>query len=661
MSRSRRPAFVVLLLGGLLLLLGVPAAAQDGSPATAADEVEVRITDIGIDRYPEMTMVLELRNAEGFDPRDLTILESGEPVQTGTTTPISQNPVRVGIVLAIDTSEAAGEALAAAQAAANSFVDDRRPQDLIAIVGFGEEVDVFTGFTNNETALRFAISQLEAGGGTRLYDGIVRSVDLFTTVGSEATLERNVILLSDGTDTLSDATATDAQAALTAEEVTAFAVALGGEGFDPAGLDTLLGRGEYVVAPTPADLESVYGDIQRSLDNRIVLSFTAREQAPRDVTFEVTYVDASDSRVVTVPGFFLPASATTTLPPTFATPATGVSSSGGVSAGTLKLLSVVALGLAIVGMVGLLGLGRNTDVVAARLGAIAQTRRFNRPLGADGSEVDKQRFLARVPLLSRFATQAEEVAKQQGILQPIANVLEQANILWRPGEVVAFALGAAALSSLIAGVLTRSFVTGAASFVVLVLLIAVGLRFIATREKKRFEDQLPDTLGLIATSLRSGQSFLQALEAVASEASEPTAREYQRAIAEVRLGRPIGTAIGAIADRMDSEDFGWVVMATDIQREVGGNLAEVLDIVADTMLQRNRLRREVRALSAEGRISAIVLGSLPVFIFLFLFTSNREYLEPLVDRTAGWIMIGVAISSMIAAFAWLRKIVNIQI
>jgi tight adherence protein B len=172
---------------------------------------------------------------------------------------------------------------------------------------------------------------------------------------------------------------------------------------------------------------------------------------------------------------------------------------------------------------------------------------------------------------------------------------------------------------------------------------------------------MPSTLGLIATSLRSGQSFLQALESVASEAPEPTSREYQRAVAEVRLGRPIGGAIRAIADRMDSEDFGWVVMATDIQREVGGNLAEVLDIVADTMMQRNRLRREVKALSAEGRISAIVLGALPVFIFLFLFTSNRSYLEPLIERTAGWIMIGIAIGSMLTAFVWLRKIVNIEV
>ncbi|MGI9649138.1 MAG: type II secretion system F family protein, partial [Acidimicrobiia bacterium] len=296
--------------------------------------------------------------------------------------------------------------------------------------------------------------------------------------------------------------------------------------------------------------------------------------------------------------------------------------------------------------------------VSQRLGQLSATRRIR---SGSGPDEEATGLLARMPFLSGFAKQAEEVAESQGLLQPIANMLEQANILWRPGEVVTAAVAVAAVSSILVGVFQNSLLSGVLSFVILVLVIAVGLRFVASREKARFVDQMPSTLGLIATSLRSGQSFLQALESVASEAPEPTSREYQRAVAEVRLGRPIGGAIRAIADRMDSEDFGWVVMATDIQREVGGNLAEVLDIVADTMMQRNRLRREVKALSAEGRISAIVLGALPVFIFLFLFTSNRSYLEPLIERTAGWIMIGIAIGSMLTAFAWLRKIVNIEV
>jgi tight adherence protein B len=310
-------------------------------------------------------------------------------------------------------------------------------------------------------------------------------------------------------------------------------------------------------------------------------------------------------------------------------------------------------------LVAMVGFGRSSDTVAARLSSLSG-RRSIRP-GTEAADGESSGLLSRVPFLSRFAAQAEEVAESQGLLQPIANMLEQANILWRPGVGVAGAIVVAAIASVLVAVFQGSVLAGVLAFVLLVLGIAVGLRFVASREKTKFVNQMPGTLGLMATSLRSGQSFLQALESVASEAPEPTSREYQRAVAEVRLGRPIGGAIRGIADRMDSEDFGWVVMATDIQREVGGNLAEVLDIVADTMLQRNRLRREIKALSAEGRISAVVLGGLPVFLFLFLFTSNRSYLEPLVDRTAGWIMIGVALGCMVTAFWWLRKIVNIEV
>jgi tight adherence protein B len=447
---------------------------------------------------------------------------------------------------------------------------------------------------------------------------------------------------------------------LNREEVSVFAVGLEGTDFDSETLQQLTGSGVFLATPDPAQLATLYADIQRSLDDRLVVAFTAREEAPRDVVFEVQYAGVSDSQVVSVPGFIIPSSAATALPPTYTVEAPAAGESG-LSSSTFQTIAIWTLALAVAAFVLVVGLGRSTDVVAARLGALSQTRRFRRAGSEPVTAGDEPNFWRRFALLSRFASQAEEVVEKQGMLRPIANLLEQANILWRPGEVVAGALSIAAAASLGAALYYGSLVAGLLVFLALVLGIAGLLRFIAARERNRFVNQMPDTLGLIATSLRSGQSFLQALEAVASEASEPTAREYQRAVAEVRLGRPIGAAIRAIADRMDSEDFGWVVMATDIQREVGGNLAEVLDIVSETMMQRNRLRREVRALSAEGRISAIVLGGLPVFIFLFLFTSNRDYLAPLVERKVGWIMIGVALSCMLAAFAWLRKIVDIKI
>ena len=112
---------------------------------------------------------------------------------------------------------------------------------------------------------------------------------------------------------------------------------------------------------------------------------------------------------------------------------------------------------------------------------------------------------------------------------------------------------------------------------------------------------------------------------------------------------------------MRSEDFEWAVMAIEIQREVGGNLAEVLQIVAETMLQRNRLRREVKALTAEGRISAIVLGSMPIGLFGFLFATNKTYLDPLISESVGRIAIGIGIGLLIMGAIWLRKITIIEV
>jgi tight adherence protein B len=155
--------------------------------------------------------------------------------------------------------------------------------------------------------------------------------------------------------------------------------------------------------------------------------------------------------------------------------------------------------------------------------------------------------------------------------------------------------------------------------------------------------------------------LLQSTEAVASEAPNPTAREFGRAIAEARLGRTVGDSLRGIVDRTQSKDFEWAVMAIEIQREVGGNLAEVLQTVGDTMRARNRLKGEIKALTAEGRISAFVLGILPFAMALFLWTTNPEYLQPLFDTTFGRISIGVGVLMMGAGIFWLKKIVDIEI
>ena len=229
-----------------------------------------------------------------------------------------------------------------------------------------------------------------------------------------------------------------------------------------------------------------------------------------------------------------------------------------------------------------------------------------------------------------------------------------------PGEAVLAMIGLAAVGGVFFAIFNTPLI-GAITFGVLILLFVFLINWAGTRERRRFEKQLPDTLTLLATSLRAGYSLLQAVEAVSSEAPDPTAREFSRAVTESRLGLSVSDSLQGIVERTQSKDFEWAVMAIEIQREVGGNLAEVLQTVADTMLSRNRLKGEVKALTAEGRISGIVLGSLPFALGAFLYFTNRDYLQVLIDAPMGRVAIVVGILLMGAGVFWMKKIVDIEV
>jgi len=265
------------------------------------------------------------------------------------------------------------------------------------------------------------------------------------------------------------------------------------------------------------------------------------------------------------------------------------------------------------------------------------------------------------PLLRRFVRQAESAAQKRGLLTNIETALDQANIPLRPGEAIAGALAVSILAAIFMGLVMGSALGALIGAALALMLASAAVNFVARRERNQFIKQLPDTLNLISTSLRAGYSLLQSLEAVASEAPDPTKREFGRALNETRLGRPPVDALKDVGERMESVDFDWAVLAISIQREVGGNLAEVLQTAAETMLHRNRLRAEMKALTAEGRISAIVLGAMPFMLFAFLFSTNREYLRPLFERTPGLIAMGAGVFLLFTGIFWLTKIVKIEI
>ena len=270
-------------------------------------------------------------------------------------------------------------------------------------------------------------------------------------------------------------------------------------------------------------------------------------------------------------------------------------------------------------------------------------------------------IFARFSVLRRAARKAEGVADDSGNKQMIEAALEQANIPLRPGEAIIGTIALALLTGIVVGAVTQSFVFAAGIGVGLLVLAFMGVKTVAGRERKRFHNQLPDTLTLTSTSLRAGYSLLQAVEAVAQESPEPSRREFSRALTEIRLGRPLIEALGDIATRMESQDFEWAVLAISIQREVGGNLAEVLQTTAETMNMRNRLRREMKALTAEGRISAIIMAVLPFFLFGLISFVNPAYLVPLYSTTIGWGLLGFSLLLMIAGVVWMQKIINIEV
>jgi tight adherence protein B len=180
----------------------------------------------------------------------------------------------------------------------------------------------------------------------------------------------------------------------------------------------------------------------------------------------------------------------------------------------------------------------------------------------------------------------------------------------------------------------------------------------AGRRRAAFADQLDDTLQLMASSLRAGHSLLQALASVSREAEEPTSEEFSRVVNETRVGRELGDALEETARRMSNQDFVWVAQAIAINREVGGNLADVLDGVAGTIRERNQIRRQVKALAAEGKLSAYILMALPFAISAFLAVANPGYIGRFTESALGYTLIGLCLVLLTVGGLWLRKVVN---
>jgi len=260
-----------------------------------------------------------------------------------------------------------------------------------------------------------------------------------------------------------------------------------------------------------------------------------------------------------------------------------------------------------------------------------------------------------------LADAGDRLAQASGMTGRLEAKLEQAGLPMKTGEFVAVTVVCALVGGALAAIALPNVV-----FVLIMTAVAAMLPYVwLTRKRnqrqKNMSEQLADVLAILASSLRAGHSFLQALDQVANEIKDPSASEFQRVVSEIRLGRPIDDAMLDMADRVGSEDLHWAVMAVNIQRQVGGNLAEVLDIVANTVRERAYVHRQVRVLSAEGRMSIAILSVLPFGIFAYLAIVNPSYVGLLFTTSLGLVFLAVGLSLMLAGIFVMTRIVKIDV
>jgi tight adherence protein B len=252
--------------------------------------------------------------------------------------------------------------------------------------------------------------------------------------------------------------------------------------------------------------------------------------------------------------------------------------------------------------------------------------------------------------------------RNRGLEVRIAQRLEGAGSAWRPAEWLllhtAIFLGVSILGVLLGG---GSLVIG----IIFMLLGGIGpwwyLGFRRKKRKKKFEAALPETLQLMSGSLAAGLSLAQSVDTIVREGTEPMAGEFRKVLVETRLGLSLETALQGVADRFQSKDFDWVVMAINIQRQVGGNLSELLNTVAATMREREYIRRQVAALAAEGKLSAMVLGGLPPAFLLYLMFANHDYVIVLFTTPIGIAMLVGAAMILSVGIFWMSRIVKVEV
>jgi tight adherence protein B len=556
-------------------------------------------------------------------------------------------------VLVVDASTSMeGKPERAAFSAARVFAAQRKGQEQLALVTYNAAPTVVLPFTTEQAKIDAALSkQPPFLFGTHIYDAITHSLDLLRTARVSA---GTIVVLSDGqehsgpNDTATHETEESAAAAARAAHVRVFAVGLKSH-VSKLGALRKLARdtgGRYVETTSIRQLSGIYKQLGSSLASEYLLRY--RSLAAPDKHIAVT-VRVDGLTAVARAEYQTPQLAVATKAPR----APYKPSSMDRLLSSAATMTVVGLIVAV-----LIGFGAAAILSRPRQGTVR--KRLAEFVSVPAAMRDSSRR-PTAQLTERMLEGTESMLRGSTRWQRFKWELGISGVTMPSEQIVALTVIGSLVAALLINVIFGSLLVALAVAVAIPLAVRSTLKKKLVKQRKLFAEQLADNLQVLASALRAGHSFVGALAVVANDAAEPSRSEFQRVIGDEQLGVPIDQALHVVVERMESRELEQVALVAALQREAGGNTAEVLDRVTATIRERFELRRTVQTLTAQGRMSRWVLTLLPVFLLLAITLINPGYMQVMYDSSFGRVLLFLSAVSIASGSLVIKRIVNIRV
>ena len=593
----------------------------------------IQLTPVQRLSFPDRAFIVDIGRDGDVSSGGMQVSENGAPVARFTIRPLATSSIDSAVILAVDASKSmAGPPYLSALAGARAFSASRTGAERIGFVAFNDVVHVVQRPTASAGELGASLDHPPGlASGTRIYDAVMKSLELLSAARASTGA---IVVLSDGADVGSLSSLDSAITAARNQHVRIFTVGLATKSYDPRPLRALADEtgGSYLEATSAVQVTPIYAALGHRLASQYLLSYKSEAVPSSAVTLRLAIdgvgsaaADYTAPKPSELAPFHRPLLKRFLLSPA-ATP-------------VLSLVIALLLG----GILMLL-------LTRTRSGLVGRVEEFLQG-GSKPTEQLKQKG-RDVRAALRGSPRA------QGWLAKVERDLEIADVDTPVRKFVALTA---------VGTVVTSFVLTLISPVLIVVglmspLLARGwLRRKLRVIRDDFADQLPPNLQVLASALRAGHSFSGALAVMVENADEPSKRELQRAVNDDQLGIPADEAIRRVAVRMKSRDLEQVALLSELQRTAGGNAAEVLDTVVETIRERADIRRLLRTLTAQGRMARWILTALPVFVAALLTLIQPDVMRPLYTTTAGHVGLLIAALMVTAGSLVIQRIVDIEV